>query len=154
MQCQCEDSGQRSLGENTVSGVKATRAAHRSKDSRQRSHGSDSQAGSRCSYQLRTQHDDKQSADPVVNRVTADEVTSLDLVISSDMTVELQTLSTQVGYMLVVSLSDQAQDKVRNSPECNGAVSSQLHFALVGQSLEIMRSSSEEMAAEEWRKLV
>ena len=50
MQCQCEDSGQRSLGENTVSGVKATRAAHRSKDSRQRSHGSDSQAGSRCSY--------------------------------------------------------------------------------------------------------
>ena len=60
--------------------------------------------------------------------------------------------------MLVVSLSHQAQDKVRNSPECNGATSSQLHFALVtmfeGQSLEIMRSSSEGMAAEDWRKLV
>ena len=60
--------------------------------------------------------------------------------------------------MLVVSLSDQAQDKVRNSLEYNGAASSQLHFALVtmfeGQSLEITRSSSEEMAAEDWRKLV
>ena len=67
------------------------------------------------------------SADPVVNCGTADEVTSLDPVISSDMTVELQTLSTQMGYMLVVSLSDQAQERVRNSPECNGAVSSQLH---------------------------
>ena len=67
-----------------------------------------------------------ESADPVVNRGTADEVTSLDPVISSDMTVELQTLSTQMGYMLMVSLSDQAQERVRNSPECNGAVSAQL----------------------------
>ena len=44
------------------------------------------------------------SADPVANRGTADEVTGSDPVISSDMTVELQTLSTQMGYMLVVSL--------------------------------------------------
>ena len=138
--------------------VKATRTAHRSKDSRQRSLGSDSQADSRCSYQLRTQHNDKQSADLVVNRVTADEVTGSDPVISSDMTVELQPLSTQMGYMFVVSLSDQAQERVRNSPECNGAVSSQLHCTLVtmfvGRALEIMRSSPESMAAEEWRKLV
>ena len=85
-----------------MSDVKATRTAHRSKDSRQRSHGSDSQAGSRCSYQLRTQYNDRQSADPVVNRGTADEVTGSDPVISSDVTLELQPLSTQMGYMLVV----------------------------------------------------
>ena len=107
---------------------------------------------------MRTQHNDKQSADPVVNRGTADEVTGSDPVISSDMTVELQPLSTQMGYMLVVSLSDQAQERVRNSPECNGAVSSQLHYALVTmfvrQALEIMMSSPEGMAAEEWRRLV
>ena len=107
-----------------MSDVKATRTAHRSKDSRQRSHGSDSQAGSRCSYQLRTQHNDKQSTDPVISRGTADEVTGSDPVISSDMTVE----------------------------------SSQLHYALVTlfvvQALEIMRSSPEVVAAEEWRKLV
>ena len=48
------------------------------------------------------------SADPVVNRGTSDEMTGSDLVISSDMTVELQPLSTQMGYMLVLSLSDQA----------------------------------------------
>ena len=48
------------------------------------------------------------SADLVVNRGTADEVTGSDLVISSDMTVELQPLSTQMGYVLVLSLSDQA----------------------------------------------
>ena len=103
-----------------MSDVKATQTALRSKDSRQRSHGSDSQAGSRCSYQLCTQHNDKLSADPVVNRGTADEGTGSDPVISSDMTVELQSLSTQMGYMLVESLSGQAQEKVRNSPECNG----------------------------------
>ena len=78
--------------------------------------------------------------------------------ISSDMTVELQPPSTQMGYMLMVNLSDQAQERVRNSPECNGAVSSQIHYALVtmfvGQVREIMRSFLEEMAAEEWRKLV
>ena len=49
-----------------------------------------------------------------------------DPVVNSDMKVELQTLSTQMGYMLVVSISDQAKERVRNSPECNGAVSSQL----------------------------
>ena len=98
------------------------------------------------------------SADPVVNRGTADEVTGSDLVISSDMTVELQSLSTQMSCKHVVSLSDQAQKRVRNSPECNGAVSSQLQYALatmfVGQALEIMRSPPEGMAAEERRKLV
>ena len=31
IQCQCEDSGQRALGENAVSDVKATLTAHRSK---------------------------------------------------------------------------------------------------------------------------
>ena len=98
------------------------------------------------------------SADPVVNRITADEVTGSDPVISSDMTVELQPLSTQMGYMLVVSLNDQAQERVRNSLACNGAASSQLHYALVTmfeeQAPEIMRSPPEGMAAEEWRKLV
>ena len=97
------------------------------------------------------------SADPVVNRGTADVMTSSDRVISSDMTVELQTLNTQMGCMLVVNLSDQAQERVRKN-QCNGAVSSQLHYALatmfVWQALEIMRSSPEGMAAEEWRKLV
>ena len=90
--------------------------------------------------------------------MVADEVTGLVLVISSDMTVELQSLSSQMSYTLVVSLSDQAHDKVLNSPECDGAVSSQLHYALVTmfveQALEIVRSPSEGMAAEEWRKLV
>ena len=104
------------------------------------------------------QHNNKQSADPAVNRGTADEVRSSDPEISSDMTVELQSLSTQMGYMLVVSLSDQAQERVRNSPECNGAASSQLHYALVtdvrGAGSEIMRSPPEGMAGEEWRKLV
>ena len=88
-----------------------------------------------------------QNSDPVVNRGTADEITGSDPVISSNMTVELQSFSTQMGYMLVVSLSDQAQEKVLNSPECNGAVSSQLHYALVTmfveQALEITRSSPE-----------
>ena len=78
--------------------------------------------------------------------------------ISNDMTVELQTLSTQMGYTLVVSLSDQAQEKVLNSSERNGALSAQLHYALVtmfeGQALEIMWSSPFWMAAEVWRKLV
>ena len=46
------------------------------------------------------------SAALVVNRGTADEVTGSDLVISSDMTVELQSLCTQMGNMLVVSLRD------------------------------------------------
>ena len=63
-----------------------------------------------------------------------------------------------MGYMHVVSLSDQAQERVGNSPECNGAVSSQLHYAFVKMfvenALEILRSSPEGMAAEEWRKLV
>ena len=70
------------------------------------------------------------SADPV-NCGTANEVRGSDPMVSSDMTVELRTLSTQMGCMLVVGLSDQAREKVLNSPECNGAVSSQLHYALV-----------------------
>ena len=44
-----------------------------------------------------------------------------DLVINSDMTVELQSLSTQLYYMLVMMLSDQALEIVRNSPEGVGA---------------------------------
>ena len=40
-----------------------------------------------------------------------------DPVINSDMTVELQSLSTQLYYMLVMMLSDQAPEIVRNSPE-------------------------------------
>ena len=36
-----------------------------------------------------------------------------------------------MGYMLVASLSDHAQERFRNSPDCNGAVSEQLHYALV-----------------------
>ena len=96
------------------------------------------------------------SAGPVVNRGTADEVTGSDPVISSDMTVELQPLSAQMGYMHVLSLSDQAEERVPNCPECNGAVSSQLHYTLVtmfeAQALEKIRSSPEVMAAEEWRK--
>ena len=41
--------------------------------------------------------------------------------VNSDMTVELQSLSTQLYYMLVMMLSDQAQEIVRNSPEGVGA---------------------------------
>ena len=44
-----------------------------------------------------------------------------DPVINSDMTVELQSLSTQLYYMLVMVLSDQALETVRNSPEGVGA---------------------------------
>ena len=44
-----------------------------------------------------------------------------DPVINSDMTVELQSLSTQLYHMLVVMLSDQAPEIVRNSPERVGA---------------------------------
>ena len=44
-----------------------------------------------------------------------------DPVIKSDMTVGLQSLSTQLYYMLVMMLSDQAQETVRNSPEGVGA---------------------------------
>ena len=44
-----------------------------------------------------------------------------DPVINSDMTVELQSLSTQLYYMLVMMLSDQAVETVRNSPEGIGA---------------------------------
>ena len=40
-----------------------------------------------------------------------------DPVINSDMTDELQSLSTQLYYMLLMMLSDQAQEIVRNSPE-------------------------------------
>ena len=41
--------------------------------------------------------------------------------INSDMTVELQSLSTQLHYMLVMMLSDQALEIVRNSPVGAGA---------------------------------
>ena len=44
-----------------------------------------------------------------------------DLVINSDMTVELQSLSTKLYYMLVMMLSDQALEIVRNSPQGVGA---------------------------------
>ena len=44
-----------------------------------------------------------------------------DPVINSDMTVELQSLSTQLYYMLVMMLSDQALEIVLNSPEGVGA---------------------------------
>ena len=44
-----------------------------------------------------------------------------DLVINSDMTVELQSSSTQLYYMLVMMLSDQALEIVRNSPDGVGA---------------------------------
>ena len=40
-----------------------------------------------------------------------------DPVINSDMTVELQSLSTQLYYTLVMMLSDQVLENVRNSPE-------------------------------------
>ena len=40
-----------------------------------------------------------------------------DPVVNSDMTVELQSLSTQLYYMLVMMLSDQVLEIVRNSPE-------------------------------------
>ena len=44
-----------------------------------------------------------------------------DPVVNSDMTVELQSLSTQLYYMLVMMLSDQALEIVRNSLEGVGA---------------------------------
>ena len=44
-----------------------------------------------------------------------------DPVINSDMTAELQSLRTQLHYMLVMMLSDQALEIVRNSPERVGA---------------------------------
>ena len=53
-----EDSGQRTLAENIVSDIKADRQ-RRSKDSRPLSHWSDRQTNGRCSYQLRTLHNDK-----------------------------------------------------------------------------------------------
>ena len=43
------------------------------------------------------------------------------IVNASDITGELQSLSTQLYYMLVMMLSDQAQEIVRNSPEGIGA---------------------------------
>ena len=44
-----------------------------------------------------------------------------DPVVNSDMTVELQSWSTQLYYMPVMMLSDQALEIVRNSPEGVGA---------------------------------
>ena len=44
-----------------------------------------------------------------------------DPLIISDMTVELQSLSTQLYYMLVMMLSDQTLEIVRNSPDGVGA---------------------------------
>ena len=41
-------------------------------------------------------------------------------VVNSDMTAELQSLSTQLCYMLVMMLSDQALEILRNSPEGSG----------------------------------
>ena len=42
-------------------------------------------------------------------------------VVNSDMTAELQSLSAPLYYMLVMMLSDQTLEIVRNSPEGNGA---------------------------------
>ena len=42
-----------------------------------------------------------------------------ELVVNSDITAELQSLSTQLYYMLVVMVSDQALEIVRDSPEGN-----------------------------------
>ena len=42
-------------------------------------------------------------------------------VVNSDMTVEVQSLSTQLYYMPMMMLSDQAQEIVRSSPEGVGA---------------------------------
>ena len=44
-----------------------------------------------------------------------------DPVINNDMTVELQSLGSQLYYMLVMMLSDQALEIVRNSPKGVGA---------------------------------
>ena len=44
-----------------------------------------------------------------------------DPVVISDMTAELQSLRTQLYYMLVMTLNDQALEVVRNSPEGIGA---------------------------------
>ena len=41
--------------------------------------------------------------------------------VNSDVTAELQSPSTQLYYMLVMVLSDQALEIVRNSPQGNGA---------------------------------
>ena len=43
------------------------------------------------------------------------------LVVNSDMTAELQSPSTQLYFVLVMMLSDQALEIVRNSPEGTGA---------------------------------
>ena len=44
-----------------------------------------------------------------------------DPVVNKDMSAELQSLSTQLYYMLVMMLNDQSQEIVRNSPEGIGA---------------------------------
>ena len=44
-----------------------------------------------------------------------------DVVVNDDMIAELQSLSTQLYYMLVMMLSDQALEIIRNSLEGNGA---------------------------------
>ena len=69
------------------------------------------------------------------------------------MTVELHPLSTQMDYVLVVSLSDQAQEIVRNSPE--GVMVQRVRNCItalvtmfMGQALETMRGFPEEMATE------
>ena len=109
IQCQCEDSGLRALEENTVSDVKATRQHTGQKIHDNEVTGQSAEwAGdvhTNCVRSITT----SKSADPVVNRSTADEVTGSDPVIN--------TLSRQMGFMLVVSLTDQAQERVRNSPE-------------------------------------
>ena len=44
-----------------------------------------------------------------------------DPLVNSDMTVEVQSLSTKLYYMLMMMLSDQSQENVRSSPEGVGA---------------------------------
>ena len=146
IQCPCEDSGQRALEENTVSDVKATRQRTGQKIHDNEVTGQTAwravDVHTNCVHSITT----SKSADPVVNCGNADEVRGSDPVISSDMTVELQPLSTQVGYML---LSDQAQERVRNSLECNGAVSSQLHYALVTMFVGAGSGDNEELSRED-----
>ena len=79
------------------------------------------------------------SANPVVTCGTADEVRSPDPVINNDMTVEMQ-YQAQMGYMQVVVLQNQGQERVRNSAECN-------EFATRD---DVQRSHQQDNSARSW----
>ena len=64
-----------------MSDVKATRTAHKSTDSRQRSHGQTARRAVDVHTNCVRSTTTSKSADPVVNRGTADEVTGSDPVI-------------------------------------------------------------------------